>query len=241
MLHVSLLGLCAWLVLGMSTRAFGLGNNQLYTGDASTVAPGRTQLQIYTDTSRAAETRLGGLALRRGLTSNTEMKVAYSYIWNFAGPDVQIGPNAGLKWRFAGDGRRKPSLAVSGLYIVNHSVGGRSRKNDAAFTLLGSYTTPYAELLANYGRVWVGDDRSSDLRYLSLAAVRPVAKTLIAALEYSEIKRIHTGGPRPLGRQWAAGVVYLGGSGWSYGVQIGYLLDNPNANWHTTVGAATYF
>lgn len=228
-------------ILCWAAGAFALGNNQLYTGDPSTVAPGKTQFQLSTDTSRPKQTRLGGIAFRHGLTGSTELKIAYSYLWNFNGPDVQIGPNAGIKWRFLGDGRRKPSLAVSALYVINHSVGGRSRKNDYAATLIGSYPTRHAELLANYGRVWVGDERAPDLRYLSLAVVRPVGKRTIGALEYSSFTRIGSGGPRPLGRQWAVGLVYAGKSNWSYAAQVGYLMDNPRFKWHTSLGVATYF
>jgi hypothetical protein len=228
------------LALCSPRLASALGNNQLYTGDPSTVAPGKTQFQLYTDTSRAAQTRVGGVAFRHGLTRNTELKLAYSYLWNAAGPNVQLGPNIGLKWRFIGDGRKKPSMAISGLYVINHDIAGRSRKNDTGATLIGSYPTRYAELLGNYGHVWVGE-KAPDLRYLSLAAVRPVAKTTVVALEYSSVARIGAGGPRPLGRQWAAGLVYGSGSGWSYGLQVGYLLDNPRSKWHTTLGVATYF
>lgn len=133
--------------MSLPVSAFALGSNQLYTGDPLTVAPGRTQFQLFTDHTRPASARLGGVAFRRGLTSNTEVKLAYSYLWNFGGPDVQLGPNVGFKWRFAGDGRKEPSLAVSTLYVFNHSVGGRSRRNDCAATLIGSYPTRYAEIL----------------------------------------------------------------------------------------------
>lgn len=229
-----------YLLMWLPTQVFALGNNQLYTGDPSTVAPGETQVQLFTDTSRPKQTRLGGVAFRHGLTSNTDLKFAYSYLWNLDGPNVQLGPNVGVKWRFAGDGRKKPSLAVSTLYVINQSVGGRPRKDDYAATLIGSYPTRHVEFLANFGRVWVGDN-VPDLRFVSVAAVRPVAKRTITALEYSSLTRIGTGGGRPLGRQVAAGLVYMSGSGWSYGFQAGYLLDNPNFKWHTTLGVATYF
>lgn len=238
-LHLGMLA-CVLILTALAAPVFGLGNNQLYTGDPSTVAPGKTQLQLYTDSSRPERTRLGGIALRRGLTGNADLRVAYSYLWNFSGPNVQLGPNLGLKWRFAGDGRKKPSLAISALCVFNQSVGGQSRKSDYAATLIGSYPTRHAELLANYGRVWVADN-IADLRFVSLAAVRPVAKRTIVALEYSSLTRIGARGPAPLGRQVAAGVVYSGGSGWSYGFQAGYLLDLPDVKWHTTVGVATYF
>lgn len=219
--------------------ALALGNNQLYTGDPSTVSPGKTQFQLYTDASKPNQARLGGVAFRRGLTSNTELKLAYSYLWNFDGPDVSTGPNMGIKWRFAGDGRKKPSLAVSALW-ARTGISGQPNRDDRGATLIGSYPTRYGEILANFGRVWIGSN-TPDLRFVSLAAVRPVAKRTIVALEYSSLTRIGSGGPSPLGRQIAAGMVYLSGSGWSYGFQAGYLVDNPKFKWHTTVGVATYF
>jgi hypothetical protein len=224
----------------MAVCAFGLGNNQLYTGDPSTVPPGKTQAQLYTDSTHPSSARLGGVQFRHGLTGNLDAKLAYSYLWNFDGPNVQLGPNVGVKWRFAGDGRRKPSLAISTLYVISQSVGGQPRKNDYAATLIGSYHTRHAELLANFGRVWVGDN-VPDLRFTSFALVRPVSKRTIVALEYSSLTRIGAGGPSALGRQVAAGIVYGRPLGWSYGFQAAYLLDNTRTKWHTTLGVSTYF
>lgn len=230
----------AFLLLCAPAWAFALGNNLLYTGDASTVPPGKTQALFFTDTTYPARARIGGINLRPGLTGNVDAKIAYSYLWNFSGPDAQLGPNIGLKWRFAGDGRKKPSLAVSGLYVINQDVGGRSHKNDWASSLIASYPTRAAEVLFNYGRVWVGDD-VPDLRYIGVALVRPVSKHAITALEYSSLERIGTGGPRALGNQVSVGLVYVQPKSWSYGLQVAYLPEGARVKWHMTLGAAMYF
>lgn len=231
---------CVLLLIWVPASALGLGENQLYVGDPSTVKPGLTQLQLYTDATYPARARLGGMSLRRGLTTNTDLKLAYSYLWNFSGPDASLGPNIGLKWRFAGDGRMKPSLAVSALCVLNQESGGRAHKSDYGASLIGSCPTPVGVVLANYGHVWVGDN-IPDLRYVGLALVRPVAKRTLVALEYSDFERVRNSGPNPPKRQIAAGMIYKGGSGWNYGLQVGYLPEGVKVKWHTTLGVATYF
>ena len=231
---------CVVLILCVRGSALGLGSNLLYTGDATTVPQGQTQLLLMTDGSHPSRNRLAGINLRPGLTSNFDLKIAYSYLWNLAGPDAQLGPNVGFKWRFAGDGRKEPSMAVSSLYVINNDVGGRSHKNDWGATLIGSYPTRFAEVLLNYGHVWVGDN-VPDMRYIGAALVRPVSKHTIVALEYSSLGRVNNGGPRALGAQYAAGLVYVQPKSWSFGLQIGYLPDGQNFQWHTTLGAATSF
>jgi len=231
---------CAFFLICAPAWAFGLGSNLLYTGDATTVAPGKTQFLLFTDSTYPARARIGGINLRPGLTGNLDAKIGYSYLWNFSGPNAQLGPNLGLKWRFAGDGRKKPSLAVSTLYVINTDVGGRSHKNDWAATLIASYPTRAAEVLFNYGRVWVGDD-VPDLRYVGVALVRPVSKHTLTALEYASLERIGPGGPAALGKQVSAGLVYAQPKSWSYGFQIAYLPEGVRVKWHTTLGVATYF
>lgn len=220
--------------------AFGLANNQLYVGDASTVAPGRTQLQLFTDTARPSSARLGGTQLRRGLTDNAELKLAYSYLWNNKGPNAQIGPNVGAKWRFAGDGLRKPSLAVAALYAVSKVSGAPSRQKGFGMTLVGSRSVRFAHVLLNYGRAWLSGN-ASDLRYIGLALVRPTSKHMLVALEYSDVERLGNSGPPAPGRQFAAGVIYSSASRWTYSAETGYLPDTATAKWHTTLGVSTTF
>lgn len=224
----------------MPMWTFGLSNNQLYTGDPSTVPPNLTQLQLFTDSTYPGRSRLGGVALTRGITSNVDARLAYSYLWNFNGPNAKLGPNIGFKWRFVGDGIKRPSLAVSSLCVINQSIGGRSQKSDYAATLLASYPNKYAEILANFGHVWVGDN-VPDLRYIGFALVRPVSKYTIIALEYSSLERTQASKRPALGNQIAAGIVYGKPGGWSYGFQIGYLPQGVRVKWHTTLGVSTYF
>lgn len=230
---------CIALLICLPVSAFALGSNLLYTGDASTVPPGQTQLLLLTDATHPSRTRIGGINLRPGITSNVDAKFAYSYLWNLAGPNAQLGPNLGVKWRFAGDGVKRPSLAISSLYLINQDIGGRSHKNDWAATLIASYPSRVGEILLNYGHVWVGDN-IPDLRYIGAALVRPVSKHVVVALEYSSLQRVGQG-PRALGNQVSAGIVYIQRQAWSYGLQVGYLPEGANVQWHTTLGAATYF
>jgi hypothetical protein len=228
-----------FLLVCVPAYVLALGNNQLYTGTPATVPAGRTQLQLYADRTASGESRIGGIEFTRGVTSNVEVKLANSNVWNAQGPNVQIGPNVGIKWRFAGDGLAKPSLAVSALW-VSQSVGGRSTKPDYASALIGSYPTRYCEFLANYGHEWIGDN-IPDLQFVGLAAVRPTSKMALVALEYSSLTRTRGNGPPSIGRQVAAGLVYGKRLGWSYSLQAGYLFDTPRTRWHTTLGVATYF
>jgi hypothetical protein len=220
--------------------AFALGSNQLYTGDAYTIPPGKTQALAFTDHTRPARARLGGIQIRPGLTGNVDAKIAYSYLWNSSGPDAQFGPNVGLKWRFAGNGIANPSLAISALYAINASVGGRPHKNDVGATLIGTYPIGHGELLANFGHVWVGDN-VPDLRFVSFAAVRPVAKHALIALEYSSIRRLGNGGAPTPGGQVAAAIVYGDRLGWTYSAELGYLPDAERVRWHATFGIGVVF
>lgn len=216
-----------------------LANNQLYTGDPSTVPPGKTQAQLFGDTTLPSRTKVWGVELRHGLTSNVDAKIAYSYLWNLQGPNAQIGPNVGAKWRFAGDGMKKPSLAISTLWVIDQSGGGHQHKGDYGASLIASYPGHHGEFLFNYGHVWVGDN-IPDLQYLGLARAQQLSKRVIVALEYSSIQRVSGGGPPTLGGQVVAGLVYGDLTGTSYGLQVGYLLDTK-IKWHTTLGVSTYF
>lgn len=186
------------------------------------------------------KTRLGGAALRRGVTGNTDVKLAYSYLWNSNGPNAQLGPNVGVKWRFARDWLRKPSLAISALCVMNQKSNGRSHKSDYGATLIGSCSAGFAYVLVNYGHVWVGDN-VPDLRYVGFALVRPVSKRMLAALEYADVERLGSGGPPVPKRQIAAGLVYGYGSRCIYSIEVGYLPDGVRIKWHTTLGGSDVF
>lgn len=231
---------CIFILICLPASAYALASNQLYTGDPSTVPPGKTQLQLYTDSTYPGRSRIGGVIFTRGITDNIDARFAYSYLWNFNGPNTQIGPNLGLKWRFLGDGYAKPSLAISTLAVLNQNIGGQSRKSDYASTLLASYPLKNVELLFNFGHVWIGDN-FPDLRYLGLAAVGRISKYTLTALEYSSLERVDRGGPPVLGNQIAAGIVYGKPNRWIYSFQVGYLPEGVRVKWHTTLGVSTYF
>lgn len=232
--------ICLLLML-IPLNALAIGENQLYTGDAATVPPGKTQFQIYTDHTFGVETRLAGTAFRFGTSNNTEVKLAYSYLWIYEGPSTQVGPNVGFKWRLVGDGLRKPSMAVSGLYAMNQGLGAEPRRNDWGALLIGSYPAKGFGVLANLGRVWVGSERIPDFLYMSYALVRPMSRTTLLALEYSQINTLGGGRLDSTVQQVAIGTVYKSRSGWSYGLQVARLLPGKNVTWHTTVGAAVTF
>lgn len=235
---MTLLRVC--LLACVPACAFALGGNQLYTGDAWTVPSGKSQALAFTDHTHPTRARLGGIQIRPGLTSNVDAKIACSYLWNSSGPDAEFGPNVGFKWRFAGNGLTKPSMAISAQYAISQKVGDRDHKGDCGLTLIGSYPTRYAEILANFGRVWVGDN-VPDLHFASFALVRPVAKRTLIAVEYSSIRRVDKGGPPTSGRQVAAAVLYGDRQGWSYGAEVGYLPDTLHVRWHSTLSVSVVF
>lgn len=220
--------------------AFAIGNNQLYTGDAFTIPPGKTQALIFTDTTRPARTRLGGIQLRPGVTGNVDAKIAYSYLWNYSGPNAQFGPNVGLKWRFAGSGLTNPSMAISALYAVNTRIGHKPQKNDVGATLIGTYPIGRGEALGNFGHVWTGNS-VPDLRFVSFAFAQRIAKRTLVALEYSNVERLGSGKPPGPGRQIAAAIVCGERMGWSYSAEIGYLPDAQHIRWHATFGIGVVF
>jgi hypothetical protein len=231
-----------WLfLLGFApANSHAIGSDQLYTGDAWTVPPGKTQALVFTDATWPARTRLGGIQLRPGVTGNVDAKIAYSYLWNFNGPNAQFGPNVGLKWRFAGNGLTDPSLAVSTLYAINTRVGSAPHKNDIGATLIGSCPVRNGEVLADFGHVWAGDN-VPDLRFVSFAFAQRTATRTLVALEYSSIQRLGGGKPSGPGHQVAAAVVYGDRMGWTYSAELGYLPDAQHVRWHATFGIGVVF
>lgn len=211
--------------------------SQLYTGDAITVPPGKVQLQSYFNSSFGGVQRVAGGNFTFGATESLDAKLGYGYLWNNVGPDVRLGPNLGVKWRFVGDGLRQPSVAVSSLYAINEGVGGRSHKNDFGSLLIVQYPLMPVILLANLGHVWVGDDEASDLRYISFAAGRIFSKHKLAALEYSQLTRVDFGRST---QQLTAAFVYAPKESLSYTAQLGYLWPSQNTNYNLTLGISLY-
>jgi hypothetical protein len=220
--------------------AFGLGQDQLYTGTAATVPPGLRQFQFYYSTTFSSSARLSGTSLAFGATSNSDVKFSYGFLWTNPGPNVQLGPTIGAKWRFMGDGLRKPSMSVSGLFAINSDIDGRARKNDAGGLLVVQYPTPSVTFLGNFGRVWVGDN-IPDLRYTALALARPVTPRVLLAAEYVDVTPIGDGPPGRQLTQYIGAIVYHVKEQFGYSLQIGYGPRARNSHWNTTVGYSRYF
>jgi len=217
------------------------GTSQLYTGDAVTVAPGHAMFQSYYDASFGGPQRIAGSSLTFGATRKMDVRIGYGYLWSDIGPDVTLGPNIGMKWRFLGDGKRKPSMALSSLYSIDNKVGGKARKNDYGGLLILQYPTRPAIFLVNYGRVWIGESGSPDLRYFAFAAARYLNPDMLVALEYSDLERIGQSAKSGSGEQVAAGAVFSPGREWSYSAQLAYLPLGRNIHWHMTLGVSLNF
>lgn len=202
--------------------------------------PGKVQFQLFQDTTPSRDYRVAGSHLTVGITDNLNLRAAYSYLWRTIGPDAEIGPNFGLKWRFMGNGKTTPSLAVSALYSVTDDVGGRPREADYGALLIGSYPSRNFTLLGNLGRVWVGED-IPDLYYLSFALVRNTSRYALVALEYSDLRPVENTSDQSVNSQYAAGIVYSPDRKWSYSLQVGYLPENPRFSWRSTVGVSVTF
>ena len=235
----------AWALAGVMlvmtcSRVLALGEDLLYTGTAYTVPAGQTQLQLAYNTVFGAGVKVSGASLRFGATRNFDWKLGYGYLWNDRGPNVQIGPSASVKWRFVGDGRTTPSVAISALHATNRSAVDGSREQDSGAVLIAQLPTKHATLLANLGRVWV-DGRGSDIYYEAFAAGRFVSRTTLLAVEYVAIT--------PVGRrravsgksQWVLGAVYTPQERTSWSLQIGY-LPQPigGSHWTGTLGFGAY-
>lgn len=232
--------LTAGLLLALRVPAVGLGQDQLYTGDAATVEPGHTQFQLYYNTTYKAGAKLGGTSFTFGATGNSDVKLSYGYLWNYRGADVQLGPSLGAKWRFAGNGQTNPSASISCLYALNEGRSGRTRTNDLGGMLIVQYPTRCVTFLGNLGRVWVGD-QGPDARYLALAAGKFVTPHVLLAAQYIELGDLG-GGPasREL-KSYVGAIVYRASRGSGYSLQIGYSPGVQRAHWNTTIGFSEYF
>ncbi|MCE5314712.1 MAG: hypothetical protein ABFD49_03035 [Armatimonadota bacterium] len=211
--------------------------SQLYTGDAVTVPPGITQFQCYYDAAFGGSQRVAGGSLTFGATNRLDAKLGYGYLWNNVGPDVRLGPNIGVKWRVVGDGAKEPSLAFSSLFAINDGVGGKPHKNDFGELMIVQYPTKPAILLLNYGRVWVGDTHASDIGYFAFAAARFIKPhTLLAALEYSALRRVMNTRQERSIEQIAAALVYAPDKSHSYTLQLADLLIEDSSTMHLSLG-----
>ena len=213
--------------------------NDLYTGDATTVGAGKYQLKSYFDSSFGGAQRIAGGSLTYGPTQNVDARLGFGYLWNDIGQNVRLGPNIGVKWRFIGDGLRKPSVAISSLFAINEGVGGKSHKNDWGGLFIVQYPIKPVILLANLGHVLVGDDNASDLRYVSFAAAHFLSKRSLTALEYSQLSRL-TGPASGYKSQIAAAYVYAPNQSINYSAQIGYLWPDSDTKFHMTLGISLY-
>lgn len=215
-------------------------DNQLYTGDASTVPPHKMQYQLVQDSTPSRHYRFAGTSLTYGASTNSEVRLAIGHLWSNFSPDARVGPNAGAKWRFIGDGRREPSMAVSALVSQTDISGGGPFKPDYGALLIGSYPSRYVTFLGNFGRVWVGESRP-DLYYLSFAATRRANIRTLVALQYSNLRRIGSVPAKNADTQYTAGIVYSPDRRVSYSLQVGYLPLNPRFHFRTTLSFSLTF
>jgi hypothetical protein len=184
--------------------------------------------------------RLLRAAFTYGATGNLDARLTYGYLWNLRGTDLQIGPGIGGKWRFAGDGRRSPSLSFSFLYASNSRPGGRSKEHDLGTLLIVQYPVRPVTLLANLGRVWVSED-APDLRYIALAVAAPISRRALAAVEYIDIDPLGDGPPGRSHGQAVLALVYNSSVGISYSLQIGRSTRAITPHWNTTLGVGWKF
>ncbi len=234
----TVIGVC--LLVSFCGCAFGLGQDQLYTGDARTVAPGRVQYQLFFNTTYKAGTKLGGTSFTFGATRNADVRISYSYLWNYHGPDVRLGPSIGAKWRFVGNGTTNPSVSLSGLYAFRQALADKARANDVGALLIVQYPTRYCTLLANLGRAWVSGP-NADARYVALAAGKMVTPRVLAAAQYINLSDLG-GGPRNRKlSSYVGAVVYLPSRNLGYSLQVGYSPAVRVSRWSTTLGFSDTF
>jgi hypothetical protein len=227
------------MCLAACSPTLGLGQDQLYTGDAETVPPGDVQFQLFYNTAFSAGFKLSGTSFTFGATHNLDVKLSYGYLWNDRGPNVQIGPNVGTKWRFLGNGRTDTSASLSALYAINRRVGGQTQKNDIGGLLVLQHPTRLAILLLNLGRVWVGEDLP-DLRYLAAAAARRAGPRVLLAAEYIEVGQLGSGPPSRSQKQYVLALVYQAKQRTSYSLQLGNSPTAKLSHWNVTFGFSKF-
>jgi hypothetical protein len=230
------LGILAILLSASIVSAFGMGEDQLYTGDASTTAAGHVRFQFFYNTIFDAGIKVSGTSFTFGLRDNLDARVGYGYLWNDRGPSTQIGPSMGAKWRFVGTGKAGTSFAVSGLYASNESAATGEQKDDLGALLMGEYASKEIIILANLGRVWAGGS-DSDLQYSAFAVAKPTSERVLLAAEYLQIRPIGAAISARGRSQYVAGIVYSADARTKYSLQIGYLPQPiQNSRWAATLG-----
>jgi hypothetical protein len=198
------------------------------------------QFQVYYNTTYKADVKLGGTSLTFGATGNSDVKLSYGYLWNYRGPNIQLGPSLGAKWRFLGNGRNTPSASISCLYALNEARSGAERRNDVGGLLIVQYPTRYAVLLGNVGRVWTGKD-SPDAMYLAFAAGRFVSPKVLVAAQYVELDDLGGGRAGRELKSYVGAAVYLPNKRTGYSLQIGYSPATRLSHWNTTIGFSNTF
>lgn len=220
--------------------AFGLGEDQLYTGDARTVRPGGLQLQAAYRGAFGEGARVGGASLTVGATPSMDVKLSYGYLWSYSGTNYRIGPSIGAKWRFVGDGQTEPSVALSGLCASRQRSGDPPSKADFGALLIFQQPTPVGTVLVNVGRVFVGEN-VPDLRYLAAALARRVTPHVLVAAQYIDVDQFGQGVPGREFSMWVGAVVYHPNKSTGYSMQIGYTPEAVQAHWNATLGIGLYF
>lgn len=230
------------IILGLAvcTRAFAGATSQLYTGDAVTVPPGQVMVQSYYDSTFGGPQRAAGGSLTFGATPRLDAKLGYGHLWNNIGPDVRLGPNFGMKWRFVGDGTRKLSVALSSLWAINSGIDNNSHKNDWGGLLIVQYPIKPSIFLANIGRVWIGDNDSPDLRYFALAAARFLSQRMPVAVEYSNLEQLSSSPRARSIEQIVGAVIYVPNQKLSYSAQLAYQPLSHESHFHLTLGISAY-
>lgn len=223
------------VLLSLACGAFGLGQDQLYTGTALTVPPGQVQFQLFGSTSFGKSSKVAGTSFTFGATRNFDAKIAYGYLWNYRGPNAELGPNVGVKWRFMGDGKLKPSMSLSLAYASNESGLGDRRSDVGSLLIVQSPVGPLV-FLGNFGHVWTGDN-APDVRYLALALAKIISPKVLTAAQYIQLDPIGTGKSR---EAYVAAVVLKPTPKTGYSLQLGYLPEQAS-HWNATLGGSWYF
>lgn len=230
----------AAMIMACCGAAFGLGEDQLYTGSARTVLPGSFQLQAVYRGTFGEGSRSAGTSISTGITPKMDVKLSYGYLWSFSGPNFQIGPSIGAKWRLIGNGVTNTSVAISGLCASSSRAGDPPDKADYGALLIFQQPTPVAIILVNAGRVFVGD-KVPDLSYFAAALARKVTPELLVAVQYINVGQIGMGVPGREFSMWVGAAVYRPNKSTGYSLQIGYVPGAIRAPWNATLGVGLYF
>ena len=227
-------------LLACCAAAFGLGEDQLYTGSARTTRPGGLQFQAVYRGTFGEGSRAAGGALYVGATPSIDVRFSYGYLWTYSGPNFRVGPSIGAKWRFIGNGRTNSSVALSAICSSGQRAGDPASKPDYGALLIFQQPTPAGIVLLNYGRVFVGENLP-DLRYLAAALARPISPQVLVAAQYIDVEQFGVGVPGREFSMWVGAAVYHPNKSTVYSLQIGYVPGAVQAPWNATLGLGLYF